>query len=107
MKTSLSRKIFVVLNYTFLALLAILCIMPIWHVLCIALSENRFAVSGQVGLWPKGFTIDAFAYLSQKPGFLESFIVSVKRVVLGSTLNMVMCIITAYPLSLRCLLAAV
>lgn len=99
MKTSLSRKIFVVLNYTFLALLAILCIMPIWHVLCIALSENRFAVSGQVGLWPKGFTVDAFAYLSQKPGFLESFIVSVKRVVLGSTLNMVMCIITAYPLS--------
>ena len=99
MKTSLSRKFFVVFNYIFLALLAILCIMPIWHVLCIALSENRFAVSGQVGLWPKGFTLDAFAYLSQKPGFFESFIVSVKRVVLGSTLNMVMCIITAYPLS--------
>lgn len=99
MKTSLSRKFFVVFNYTFLALLAILCIMPIWHVLCIALSENRFAVSGQVGLWPKGFTLDAFAYLSQKPGFLKSFIVSVKRVVLGSTLNMILCIITAYPLS--------
>lgn len=99
MKTSLSRKIFVVLNYTFLALLALICILPIWHVLCIALSENRFAVAGRVGLWPRGFTLDAFIYLAQKSGFLKSFWVSFQRVVLGSTLNMIMCIITAYPLS--------
>lgn len=99
MKTSLSRKIFVVLNYTFLTLLALVCILPIWHVLCIALSENRFAVAGRVGLWPKGFTLDAFTYLAQKLGFFKSFFVSCQRVVLGSTLNMIMCIITAYPLS--------
>lgn len=99
MKTSLSRKIFVVLNYSFLAILAFISILPIWHLLCIALSENRYAVAGQIGLWPKGFTLDAFAYLSQKVGFHKSFIISVKRVVFGSTVNMVMCIITAYPLS--------
>lgn len=98
-KESLSRKIFVVLNYTFLTLLAILCILPIWNVLCISFSENRYAVAGQVGLLPKGFTLDAYKYLAQKSGFLKSFGVSVVRVILGSVVNMVMCIITAYPLS--------
>ena len=99
MKVSLSRKIFVVFNYTFLAILAISCILPVWNVLCVSLSENRFAVAGQVGLWPKGFTIEAYTYLAKKSGFLRSFLVSVERVVLGSAINMIMCIITAYPLS--------
>lgn len=101
MKTSLSRKIFVVANYTFLALLALICILPVWNVLCVSLSENRFAVSGQVGLWPKGFTLDAYKYLVKKSGFLRSAWISVKRVILGTTINMLMCIITAYPLSRR------
>ena len=88
-----------VFNYTFLAILAISCILPVWNVLCVSLSENRFAVAGQVGLWPKGFTIEAYTYLAKKSGFLRSFLISVERVILGSANNMIMCIITAYPLS--------
>ena len=99
MKTSLSRKIFVIFNYTFLTLLAVVSILPIWHVLCIALSDNHYAVAGQVGLWPREFTLSSFAYLTRKAGFSQAFVVSIKRVVLGSALNMIMCIITAYPLS--------
>lgn len=99
MKTSLSRKIFVVLNYIFLVVLSVSCFLPIWNVLCISLSENRYAIAGQVGLLPKGFTLDAYTYLAQKSGFLKSFGISVVRVVLGSAINMIMCVITAYPLS--------
>lgn len=99
MKTSLSRKVFCVCNYSFLAVLAIVSIMPIWHVLCISLSDNRFAVAGQVGLWPKGFTLEAYSFLTKKSAFYSSFMISVQRVILGSTINMIFCIITAYPLS--------
>ncbi len=98
-KVSTSRKVFVVCNYTFLALLAVICLVPVWHVLCISLSDNRYAVSGNVGLWPKGFTLEAYNFLTEKSDFYRAFLVSVKRVILGTALNMIFCITTAYPLS--------
>lgn len=101
MKVSMSRKIFVVGNYIFLALVALICIAPLWHVLCISLSENRYAVAGQVTFWPKGFNLKAYTYLLKKGDFFTAFKVSVFRVVLGSAINMLFCIITAYPLSRR------
>ena len=99
MKISASRRVFVVLNYTFLALLAFICLAPLWHVLCISLSDNRFAVAGQVGLWPKGFNLEAYRYLTQKPDFFRAFGVTVRRVLLGCMINMLFCVCAAYPLS--------
>jgi len=40
-KTSVSRAIFNVLNYTFLILFSIICILPIWHVLMSSVSDPR------------------------------------------------------------------
>ena len=99
MKVNFSRKIFCIGNYLFLAVLAIICFLPIWHVLCISLSDNRFAVAGQIGLWPKGINFEAYSFLTQKSDFYSAFWVSIQRVVLGSAINMAFCIITAYPLS--------
>ncbi len=99
MKTSRSRKVFCFGNYLFLSFMTLICLVPLWHVLCISLSDNRFAVSGQIGLWPKGFTLEAYSFLSQKSAFYGALLVSVKRVLLGGVVNMVFCIVTAYPLS--------
>ncbi len=99
MKTSVSRKVFCACNAVLLSFLTLLCLIPLWHVLCISLSDNRFAVAGQVGLWPKGFTLEAYSFLSQKSAFFGALLMSVRRVLLGSLINMVFCIVTAYPLS--------
>ena len=99
MKQTASRKAFVTVNYIFLTIVALICIAPLWHVLCISLSDNRFAVAGQVGLWPRGFSLNAYAYLTQKKDFFTSFGVSVRRVLLGSAVTILLCIMTAYPLS--------
>ncbi len=99
MKPSKSRVAFVIVNYFLLSMLIILCILPLWHILCISISENRFAVAGRVTLYPKGFTLKAYSFLAEKSGFVNSLIVSVKRVFLGSIVNMAMCILCAYPLS--------
>lgn len=98
-KVSKSRRAFQVVNYTFLTLMMIICILPLWHILCISVSENRFAVSGQVSLWPRGFTLSAYSFLSAKSGFMSGLAVSVRRVLLGSVVNMALCILCAYPLS--------
>lgn len=99
MKPTKARIAFSIANYAFLTLLMLVCLLPIWHVLCISLSENRFAVAGQVGIWPRGFTLEAYSFLSQRSGFMESFYVSIQRVLLGMVVNMSMCILLAYPLS--------
>lgn len=98
-KVSASRKVFVVFNYIFLGFLALLCLIPVWHVLCISLSDNRFAVAGNVGLWPKGFTFEAYNFLTEKSDFTRAFLISIERVLLGTTLNIIFCVTTAYPLS--------
>lgn len=99
MKPTKSRVAFVICNYILLSLLMIICILPLWHILCISISENRYAVSGKVSLWPMGFTLKAYSFLAEKSGFVNGLIVSIKRVILGSAINMTMCILCAYPLS--------
>ncbi|GIP53044.1 carbohydrate ABC transporter permease [Paenibacillus vini] len=98
-KQTLSRKLFVVFNAIFLTCISLLGIIPFIHLLSISLSSNTAAMAGEVKLWPVGFTWDAYAYLGEKVEFFRSLGVSVKRVVLGSLVNMFLVFITAFPLS--------
>jgi len=98
-KTSLGRKVFVVCNFVFLALLSFLCLMPIIHILAISFSSGAAAAAGKVTLWPVEFTTAAYNNVFGKPEYLRAFWVSVQRVVLGTSLSMFLVILTAYPLS--------
>ena len=98
-KSSNARKAFVVCNTIFLTLVTCLCVAPVLHLLAVSLSDNVYAVSGDVLLWPKGFTLQAYSFLASKSEFLVSLVQTIKRVVLGVTLNMSLCVLTAYPLS--------
>ncbi|MFF2886338.1 carbohydrate ABC transporter permease [Paenibacillus sp. NPDC057967] len=93
------RKIFVACNYTFLLLISVLCLMPIIHILALSFSSGSAAAAGQVSLWPVEFTTAAYENVFGKPEYLRAFWVSVQRVVLGTSISMVLMIITAYPLS--------
>lgn len=98
-RSSLSRKLFVGWNYFALSLLALLCLLPLIHMLAISLSSRSAAEAGMVKLWPLGFTVRAYEYALQKPEFMQSLLISVERVVLGLVINIVMIVLTAYPLS--------
>ncbi|MGQ7888983.1 carbohydrate ABC transporter permease [Paenibacillus sp. WC2504] len=98
-KQSLSRKLFVVFNVLLLTLITVLGIIPFVHLLSVSLSSNTAAMAGEVKLWPVGFSWDAYVYLGEKVEFFRSLWVSVKRVALGSVVNMLLVFITAYPLS--------
>ncbi|WP_020619327.1 carbohydrate ABC transporter permease [Paenibacillus daejeonensis] len=96
---STSGKLFHAANSVFLLVLAILCLLPLVNVLAVSLSSSTAASAGLVKLWPVDFTWKAYAYVLQKPEFLRAFTVSLERVALGTTLNMVLTITLAYPLS--------
>lgn len=101
MKIKLSRgeKAYKIFNYIFLTVITIVCLAPIIHVLALSFSDNVAAASGKVGFWPVNFTTAAYDYLIEKKDFFNSVKVSALRVIIGSIINMLLIILTAYPLS--------
>ncbi|PYI53779.1 carbohydrate ABC transporter permease [Paenibacillus flagellatus] len=96
---SFGRKLFVAANYAVLLALAFVCLFPLVHVLAVSFSSSGAAAAGRVGLWPVEFTTKAYAFVLGKEEFVRSFGVSVRRLVLGTALNMALCVLIAYPLS--------
>jgi len=98
-KTSVSRKIFVVCNAVFLALFTFLCVAPMIHLLAVSLSTDRYAVAGMVSFWPRGFTTAAYAFMTGQSAFFDALSISLRRVGLGTAINMALVVLVAYPLS--------
>lgn len=98
-KKSISRKVFLGFNYTFLIMVAVLCLLPIINVLAISFSSSTAAAANQVKLWPVDFNLSSYKYIMQRQEFISSFLVSVKRVLTGVPINMLLTLFVAYPLS--------
>jgi putative aldouronate transport system permease protein len=82
-----------------LASLGLLCVLPFVHVLANSLSDPFASAASNVGLVPVGFTLSNYEFLLQDKLFARSFTITVVRVVAGVTLNVLVTIVTAYPLS--------
>jgi putative aldouronate transport system permease protein len=95
------ERIFDVLIYSVMILLAASCILPIIHVLAISFSGKDAAMGGMVALWPVKFTTMSYTYILEKPDFLRSLVISLERIAVGIPINMLLIVITAYPLSKR------
>jgi len=96
---SLSRKLFIGVNYIFLITLALVCILPLVHIFALSLSAPSVAAAGMVKFFPVGLNFNAYQHILSQKEFLDAFFVSVQRLVLGTSLSMALTILTAYPLS--------
>jgi putative aldouronate transport system permease protein len=96
---SRGEKIFNVFNYIFIAIVSATCFLPIVHILALSLSSQSYVAAGAVGLWPRGFNLEAYEFAFANGRFMQAFWVSVQRVVLGVGLSMLLLVTTAYPLS--------
>lgn len=98
-RTSLSRKIFVICNTTFLVLVALLCLLPLLNLFAISLSGKAAANSGTVTFWPIDFTTMAYQKTFQNHNFLRSIMISFGRTALGTLLSMFVIATAGYALS--------
>jgi putative aldouronate transport system permease protein len=98
-KHSVSYYIYQVFNAVVLTLAALSCIFPIMHVFAMSLSSSNAAMAGRVAFLPAEFTPAAYEYLIKKKDFFHSVGISGMRVLLGTAINMLLIILTAYPLS--------
>lgn len=91
--------VFDVCNYIFLALLAIVCVLPMVHLFAISLSSKTAINAGAVGILPVDVQVEAYKSLLKESQFLKSSLISVERTVLGVFVNLLLTVLAAYPLS--------
>jgi len=82
-----------------MVLISIVSLAPVLHTFSVSFSDNAAAAGGFVKFWPVGFNVESYRRIMEEPHFLNSFFVSVKRVLLGGAINFVLTILMAYPLS--------
>ena len=85
--------------YVFITLVSLTCLMPFIHVVSKSISEERFVVTKQVFLIPKGLTFDAYLKVFADASIMQSLYVTVIMTVLFTVLGMFLTICAAYPLS--------
>ena len=99
MRETPGRIFFHIINFLILVSLTLICIIPLLNAIALSLSEKFFVSAGMVSFWPKGFNLTSYTYLFQRTAFWQAFMVSIIRVLAGTSLNIVMILLTAYPLS--------
>nr|WP_255570550.1 carbohydrate ABC transporter permease [Cohnella sp. CFH 77786] len=82
-----------------LLVVTLLCLLPIWYCLMIALSEKAAVQAGRVSFYPIGFNLYSFQEILSDPKFFLSLWVSFQRVLLGAAFTMLVLSLAAYPLS--------
>lgn len=98
-KESLGRRAFYWINAVVLLLVAVICLIPIVHVVALSFSGSSAVMAGQVTLWPVKATLASYNILMQRADFFDSFRMSLFRVLLGTIVNLILIVLTAYPLS--------
>jgi putative aldouronate transport system permease protein len=95
----ISKRILIFCNYIFLLIVALTCLLPFINLFSISLSGSAPVAAGDVKFWPVERTISSYEFVMKSGAFLSSFLISIERVVLGLIVNMILIILTAYPLS--------
>lgn len=98
---SRGEKIFSVVNVILLTILAVVCAAPIINTVAISFSNSAEVAKGNVLFWPKQFSLDAYEFILTRSAFFDALIVTLKRLVLGTAIQMILIVLCAYPLSME------
>ena len=98
-RKSRSYRIFEKFNWIGMSLLMLAMLFPILNVLAVSLSSPQAVISGQVGIFPIGINLGAYARALEQPYFLRSFINSIIYTTVGGLISLALTILCAYPLS--------
>ncbi|MDU4696498.1 MULTISPECIES: carbohydrate ABC transporter permease [Paenibacillus] len=93
------RRLFQAVNYLILILTSLLCILPFVNLLAVSFSGSAAVSAGDVAFWPVDFNTKAYEFAIKGGEFFQAVWVSVQRVLLGTLVNLVLMVLTAYPLS--------
>ncbi|SEO62915.1 carbohydrate ABC transporter permease [Paenibacillus sp. OV219] len=82
-----------------LILICCLCLIPVLNAIALSFSGRAAANAGRVYLLPIDFNLTSYRKIIEDNGFMDAFLISVKRVLLGCSVQFVLTTMMAYPLS--------
>lgn len=94
-----SDRVFGICNYLFLTIVFLLVLYPLVFVVSASLSDPNAVTSGRVWLFPVGFTLKGYAAAFKHPDLMRGFFNALTLTVLGTSINIVVTVMMAYPLS--------
>lgn len=94
-----SDTLFSIFLYTALALVAAACLYPFVWVAAASFSQPDEVIAGHVILWPCGLTLMTYEYVLGYSQLWVSYANTLFYVVVGTSLNVALTLVVAYPLS--------
>ena len=91
--------LFDALIYLIMAFVLVVTLYPLLHGFAVSFSESSAILQNKVGIIPKGFSLDAYAKILETMKVPRAFMNSVLYTVVGTTINLAMTALMAYPLS--------
>ncbi len=83
----------------FMVFAAFICLYPMLYVLSMSISAPEHVIRRDIFFLPKGFNLSGYKLLMGQTAFWTSYANTIFYVVVGTLTNLVMTVLTAYPLS--------
>jgi putative aldouronate transport system permease protein len=84
-----------------LTLLFISVLYPIIFVVSASFSEGRMVSAGKVVLWPVNFSLEGYEAVFRNSRVLSGYLNTIRYTLIGTLINVSVCMICAYPMSRR------
>ncbi|MEX1030853.1 MAG: carbohydrate ABC transporter permease [Paenibacillaceae bacterium] len=98
-RESYGDKLFLVLVYTFLAIILITVLYPLWFVVISSFSSSDAVIQGEVWFWPVRPTLFGYEAVFKYPMIWRSYSNTIVYTASGSAISVLLSIMMAYPLS--------
>jgi len=98
---SLGDKIFLILVYTTLVLIAFVRLYPMYFTIIASISDANYVYTGKVSFLPKGFTLEAYQMVFRNKSIWLGYGNTIFYTVTGTAFSLFLTIPTAYALSKR------
>ncbi len=92
-------KIIKVCIYIFLTIASLLVIYPLIYTISASVSDPAAVNSGEMWLWPKGFTLDGYRIILENGAIWRGYLNTIFYTTLGTFINLAVTIPAAYALS--------
>jgi putative aldouronate transport system permease protein len=99
LKESFGDRIFIAFNYTFLLIVLICVLYPLLYIVSASLSSPEAIVTGKVWLLPVDFSLEGYTRVFSSSQVWIGYRNSLTYMILGTTINIIVTIMAAYPLS--------
>ncbi len=98
-KKSMDERIFKLITVVIVILFSLACLLPFLRVISEAFSSDVYVASGEIVLWPKGFTLKHIQFILDTYQFSRGMYLSLVSTIVFTLVAMLLTCTLAYPLS--------